>query len=100
MAPGAQLLGGEGCILPGDCLHVLRDMPADSVDLIVTSPPYADARKRTYGGVSPADYVDWFAPRAAEMLRVLKPTGSFVLNIKERPLTANATPTFSIWSCI
>ena len=86
MAPGAQLLGGEGCILPGDCLHVLRDMPADSVDLIVTSPPYADARKRTYGGVSPADYVDWFAPRAAEMLRVLKPTGSFVLNIKEKAI--------------
>ena len=73
-----------GRILPGDCLEVLATMPADSVDLIVTSPPYADARQRTYGGVKPGDYVDWFAPRAAEMLRVLRPTGSFVLNIKER----------------
>ena len=76
----------EGWIVPGDCLDVLADMPADSVDLIVTSPPYADARRRTYGGVKPADYVDWFAPRAAEMLRVLKPTGSLVLNIKEKAI--------------
>lgn len=76
----------EGWIVPGDCLDVLADMPADSVDLIVTSPPYADARRRTYGGIKPADYVDWFAPRAAEMLRVLKPTGSLVLNIKEKAL--------------
>ena len=76
----------DGWIVPGDCLDVLADMPADSVDLIVTSPPYADARRRTYGGVKPADYVDWFAPRAAEMLRVLKPTGSLVLNIKEKAI--------------
>ena len=87
-ANGGQLALGiaqpEGRTLPGDCLDVLADMPADSVDLIVTSPPYADARQRTYGGVKPADYVDWFAPRAAQMLRVLKPTGSLVLNIKEK----------------
>ena len=76
----------EGWIVPGDCLDVLADMPANSVDLIVTSPPYADARQRTYGGIKPADYVDWFAPRATEMLRVLKPTGSLVLNIKEKAL--------------
>ena len=76
----------EGKILPGDCLDVLADMPDDSVDLIVTSPPYADARLRTYGGLGPASYVDWFAPRAAQMLRVLKPTGSFVLNIKEKAI--------------
>ena len=71
-------------ILHGDCLDALTDMPAESVDLIVTSPPYADARQRTYGGVKPEDYVDWFSPRAAQMQRVLKPTGSFVLNIKEK----------------
>ena len=68
----------------GDCLNVLRQMPADYVDLIVTSPPYADARQHTYGGKPPNGYVEWFMPRATEMLRVLKPTGSFVLNIKER----------------
>ena len=74
----------DAWIKPGDCLDVLAEMPGDSVDLIITSPPYADARQRTYGGVRPGDYVDWFASRAAEMLRVLKPTGSLVLNIKER----------------
>ena len=74
----------EGRMVPGDCLDVLADMPANSVDLIVTSPPYADARRRTYGGIRPDAYVEWFAPRAAQMLRVLKPTGSLVLNIKEK----------------
>lgn len=71
-------------VVAGDCLQVLREVPSDSVDLIVTSPPYADARKQTYGGISPDDYVEWFMPRAVEFRRVLAPTGSFVLNIKEK----------------
>ena len=71
-------------ILHGDCLNVLAIIPDNSVDLILTSPPYADARKNTYGGVHPDNYVEWFMPRADEFLRVLKPTGSFILNIKER----------------
>ena len=68
----------------GDCLKVLADFPDDCVDLIVTSPPYADARKHTYGGVSADEYAAWFCERAEHMHRVLKPTGSFVLNIKEK----------------
>lgn len=56
----------------------------ESVDFIVTSPPYADSRKKTYGGIAPDDYVEWFLPISAELYRVLKPTGSFILNIKER----------------
>lgn len=68
----------------GDCLEVLQKIPADSIDLIVTSPPYADQRKATYGGISPNEYVKWFLPRSQEMLRVLKPTGTFILNIKEK----------------
>lgn len=71
-------------VLIGDCLERLRELPAESVDLVFTSPPYADARARSYGGIHPDDYVEWFLPRAAELLRVLKPTGSFVLNIKEK----------------
>ena len=59
-------------------------MPAQSVALVVTSPPYADSRKRAYGGVHPDDYVEWFAPIGEELLRVLKDDGSFVLNIKEK----------------
>lgn len=68
----------------GDCLSMLSMMEDASVDLIVTSPPYADQRKGTYGGISPDQYVDWFAPIAEQLLRVLKPSGSFILNIKEK----------------
>jgi len=71
-------------VLIGDCLKRLRELPAESVDLIFTSPPYADARAHSYGGIHPNDYVQWFLPRAADLLRVLKPAGSFVLNIKEK----------------
>lgn len=68
----------------GDCLEVLKDIPDESVDLIFTSPPYADRRKKTYGGIHPDKYVEWFLPRAKEFYRVLKKDGSFILNIKER----------------
>jgi len=72
-------------IQQGDCLDVLKNKAAsDSIDLIITSPPYADRRVHTYGGIKPEQYVEWFLPRSAEFLRVLKPTGSFVLNIKEK----------------
>jgi len=71
-------------ILQGDCLNVLARLPDGCVDLIVTSPPYADRRKSTYGGIHPDTYVDWFMPKALEFKRVLKPEGSFVLNIKEK----------------
>lgn len=68
----------------GDCLDVLRQLPDRTVDLIVTSPPYADSRKNTYGGIHPDKYVEWFLPIADELRRVLKDEGSFVLNIKEK----------------
>lgn len=71
-------------IIHGDCLEVMKDIPDGSVDMILTSPPYADARKSTYGGVLPDGYVDWFLPFSSEMFRILSPAGSFVLNIKER----------------
>jgi hypothetical protein len=67
-----------------DCLDILRWLPSECVDLIITSPPYADQRKDTYGGVHPDKYVEWFLPIAAELKRVLKQEGSFILNIKER----------------
>lgn len=71
-------------IIQGDSKEVLRNLSSDSIDLIFTSPPYADQRKNTYGGVHPDKYVEWFLPISAELLRVLKPTGTFVLNIKEK----------------
>ena len=71
-------------IFLGDCKDVLQDLPDNSVDLIFTSPPYADQRKNTYGGIHPNKYVEWFLPISEQLLRVLKPTGTFVLNIKEK----------------
>src|SRR5258708_37334295 len=71
-------------VIQGDCLTILRTMPPASVDLVVTSPPYADNRKSTYGGVAPDQYVEWFLPISAELMRVLKPDGTFILNIKEK----------------
>ena len=71
-------------IILGDCTDELRNIPDNSVDLIFTSPPYADQRKNTYGGIHPDKYVNWFLPISKQLLRVLKPTGTFVLNIKEK----------------
>lgn len=71
-------------LITGDCAVVLRDMPACSVDLIITSPPYADSRRTTYGGVPPDQYVAWFLPIAEQLQRVLKEDGTFILNIKEK----------------
>lgn len=71
-------------IFHDDCMNILPTLEASCVDLIVTSPPYADQRKDTYGGVHPDKYVEWFLPVAAQLKRVLKQEGSFVLNIKER----------------
>ena len=67
-----------------DCAEQLQHIASDSVDLVVTSPPYTNQRSDTYGGVTPDGYVEWFLPIADELQRVLKPTGTFVLNIKER----------------
>jgi len=71
-------------ILLGDCKDQLLNIETNSVDLIFTSPPYADQRKSTYGGIHPEKYVEWFLPISAQLLRVLNDKGTFVLNIKEK----------------
>lgn len=68
----------------GDSREKLKLLGDNSVDLIVTSPPYADQRKDTYGGIRHDNYVEWFLPISEQLLRVLKPTGTFILNIKEK----------------
>ena len=69
-------------ILVGLCENELKKIPDNSIDMIFTSPPYADRRKNTYGGIHAEKYVDWFHPIALQLKRVLKPSGSFFLNIK------------------
>ncbi len=72
----------------GDAGEWLPALPAASVDLFFTSPPYADAR--AYSRIHPDCYVEWFMPYARAMLTATKPTGSFVLNIKNRVGKAGA----------
>lgn len=71
-------------IYNADSSKLLKQIPDNSIDLIITSPPYADQRKNTYGGIHPDKYVEWFLPISKELLRILKPTGTFILNIKEK----------------
>ncbi|HMM79548.1 MAG TPA: site-specific DNA-methyltransferase [Pyrinomonadaceae bacterium] len=70
-------------LLLGDSREVLSQLDLNSIDLIFTSPPYAERRKTTYGGIAADRYVEWFMPIADKLFDVLKPTGTFVLNIKE-----------------
>ncbi len=74
----------DTALILGDCREELKSLPDNCIDLIFTSPPYADSRTNTYGGIKPEHYVEWFLPITSELLRVLKPTGTFVLNIKEK----------------
>jgi len=71
-------------IFLGDCENILKSFKDNCIDLIFTSPPYADRRKHTYGGIKPEKYVEWFLPKSEQFLRVLKPSGTFILNIKEK----------------
>ena len=77
-------MSNDFLIIAGDAAKELEQLRPNSVQLIITSPPYADQRKRTYGGIRPDEYVDWFLPISRELLRVLKPRGTFILNIKEK----------------
>ncbi|MFI5382268.1 MAG: DNA-methyltransferase [Tepidisphaerales bacterium] len=71
----------HGSAFVGDSRMLLRALPDESVNLVMTSPPYALHFKKEYGNANQAEYVDWFLPFAAEMLRVLKPDGSCVINV-------------------
>ena len=72
---------GLGAAYVGDSLEAMRAMPDNSVDLVITSPPYALHFKKAYGNVAASEYVAWFLPFATEIKRILKDDGSFVLNI-------------------
>ena len=68
----------------GDAKKVLNErIETESIDLIITSPPYSDRRKNEYNSYSIKDYNAWFLEVSDELYRVLKPKGSFILNIKE-----------------
>lgn len=70
-----------GALFCADGLEFMRRMPDDSVDLVLTSPPYALHFKKEYGNANQQDYIAWFLPFAREIKRIIKPSGSFVLNL-------------------
>jgi len=72
---------GTGACFVADAQDLLADLPPSSIDLVVTSPPYALHFEKEYGNVSKAEYLDWFSPFAVSVHRVLADTGSFVLNL-------------------
>jgi site-specific DNA-methyltransferase (cytosine-N4-specific) len=72
---------GLGKIIQGDSLHILQDIEPQSVDLIMTSPPFGLVRKKEYGNVDAKDYLEWFRDFGEIFKRVLKEDGSLVIDI-------------------
>src|SRR5512133_1179750 len=81
MKPRTYWSGAGGAIVLGDACAALDALPARSVDLIVTSPPFGLVRKKGYGNADADEYLDWFKPFAAAFKRVLKENGSLVIDI-------------------
>ena len=71
----------NGALFHTDAIKLLNSLPSDSVDLVMTSPPFALTRKKEYGNEPVDRYLDWFMPFCKQIHRILKPTGSFVLDI-------------------
>lgn len=73
-------------IKQGDCFELIKELEDNSVDLVITSPPYSDIVNygKSVSTKKPDDYCDWFLPLFKEVYRVLKPTGSFILNINDK----------------
>lgn len=70
-----------GALFCDDGLKYMKNLANDSVDLVLTSPPYALHFKKEYGNANQQDYLAWFLPYAQEIKRIMKPSGSFILNL-------------------
>ena len=70
-----------GACYLGDSLGLLKRLPDDCVDLAVTSPPFALLRQKAYGNKDQCEYVEWLCRFGTEVRRVLRETGSFVLDL-------------------
>lgn len=86
-------LGNAYC---GDSLKLIDELEDNSVDLVMTSPPFALLNPMEYGNVSQSEYVEWFKQFASKLLPKLKDTGSFVIDIGN---TYNkGEPTYSLYA--
>ncbi len=84
-----------GAAFLGDSLEILKHIPDNSINAVITSPPYALHFKKEYGNVNKNDYIAWFLPFAKEIFRILQDDGSFILNIGGS--YNKGTPTRSIY---
>lgn len=71
----------RGACYLGDSLELLKHLPSDSIDLVITSPPFALLRQKEYGNKDQSEYVEWLCRFGAQIHRVLRETGSFVLDL-------------------
>jgi len=71
----------QGAAFLGDSLEFMQDIPPATVNLVMTSPPFALKRKKEYGNVHAREYVDWFLPFAEQMQRIITEDGSIVIDI-------------------
>jgi len=70
-----------GCIYHADSLDVMKQRKKNSVDLIMTSPPFALTRKKDYGNEQEDEYLEWFRAFAEQFKRILKDDGSLVIDL-------------------
>lgn len=71
----------NGCCICGDSLEILGEFEDESIDLLITSPPFALQRQKEYGNQAQNEYVDWFLAFAKIVKKKLKPSGSFVVDL-------------------
>lgn len=71
----------NGAAYPGDSLKLMKTLPEESVNLVLTSPPFALTSQKEYGNKAADQYIRWFLPFAGEIRRILTPDGSFVLDV-------------------
>jgi len=70
-----------GAVINADSKDVMDKIPDNSIDLVFTSPPFPLLKKKAYGNVAEEEYIDWFIEFASRVHRILKPTGSFVVDL-------------------
>jgi DNA modification methylase len=72
----------HGDIIHGDCIEILQTLEPQSVDLVLTSPPYAEQRKNQYESISESEYPSWTTQWMRACKKILKPTGSVAIIIR------------------
>jgi site-specific DNA-methyltransferase (cytosine-N4-specific) len=79
----------NGTAYLGDSLKLIKFIDDNSINLIITSPPFALTRKKEYGNETAEKYIEWFLPFASEFKRVLADNGSFVIDLGGAYLPGN-----------